>query len=115
MAEDDELIGELLGEMLADMGHEVCAVESTEIDTVAAARLFRPDLLIVDLHLRPGSGIAAVDLIQQTRIIPHILVSGNIAQVRERRPDAIMLEKPYNQASLAAAIDRASEPAMHHE
>jgi CheY-like chemotaxis protein len=109
VAEDDELIGDLLAEMLANMGHVVCAIESTEAGTVAAARQFQPELLIVDLKLSLGSGIDAVDLILQTRFIPHILVSGNIAKVRELRPDAIMLEKPYTQISLASAIRRASE------
>ena len=43
VAEDDNLIGELLADMLANMGHVVCAVESTEAGTVAAAReLLRP-------------------------------------------------------------------------
>jgi CheY-like chemotaxis protein len=113
VAEDDDLIGELLSEMLVEMGHAVCAVTTTEADTVAAAHRFQPDLLIVDFHLNPGSGVDAVDLIMQTRSIPHILVSGNIAKVRELRPDAVMLEKPYNRASLLSAIRRTSEQAQH--
>ena len=111
VAEDDDLIGEMLAEMLVSMGHEVCAIESSEAGTVAAALRFSPDLLIVDLQLSPGSGIAAVDRITQTRSVPHILVSGNIARARDLRPEAIMLEKPYTQASLALAIRRASERA----
>jgi len=111
VAEDDELIGELLSEMLVQMGHGVCSIETTEAGTVAAARLYQPDLLIVDLRLSPGSGVDAVDLIMQTRFIPHILVSGSIARLRELRPDAIMLEKPYTQAALAAAILRTSQHA----
>jgi len=104
VAEDDSLIGELLAEMLTLMGHTVCAITTTEIDTVAAAHRFQPDLMIVDLGLNPGSGIAAVDLINRTTFIPHILVSGNIAQIRQLRAGAIMLEKPYTPASLATAI-----------
>jgi hypothetical protein len=38
-------------------------------------------------------------------------VSGSIARLRELRPDAIMLEKPYTQAALAAAILRTSQHA----
>ena len=113
VAEDDDLIGELLSEMLVGMGHAVCAVTSTEADTVLAAHRFQPDLMIVDFRLSPGSGIDAVDLITQTRFIPHILVSGNIARVRELRPDAETLEKPYTQAALAAAISRTSEQNHH--
>ena len=110
VAEDDSLIGELLGEMLALMGHTVCAVTTNEIDTVAAAHRFQPDLMIVDMGLNPGSGIAAVDLIMRTHFIPYILVSGNIARVRELRPTAMMMEKPYSKAALAAAIARSTQP-----
>lgn len=113
VAEDDELIGELLSEMLLQMGHAVCAVTTTQADTVAAAGLCQPDLLIVDFRLSPGNGIDAVDLILQTRHIPHILVSGNIAKVRALRPDAVMLEKPYTRASLLSAIARTSAQAHH--
>jgi len=109
IAEDDELIGELLGEILVEMGHVVCAIKSTETGTVNAALQFQPDLMIVDSQLSPGSGIDAVDRIIQTRPVAHIMVSGNIASVRERRPDAIMLQKPYTRLSLASAILRASE------
>ena len=109
VAEDDELIGELLGEMLAGMGHEVCAIEVTEAGAVVAARQSRPDLLIVDIHLNPGCGIAAVDAIQHVRPVPHILVSGNIASLRARRPDAVMLEKPYTLVALCCAMRRARD------
>ena len=107
VAEDDDLIGELLAEMLTGMGHVICAVEASEAGTVEAARRFQPDLLIVDLQLSPGSGIDAVDRIMQTRVTPHILMSANIAKIRELRPDAVMLEKPFTQASLALAKRRA--------
>ena len=113
VAEDDSLIGELLAEMLTLMGHTVCAITTTEIDTVAAAHRFQPELMIVDLGLNPGSGIAAVDLINRTTFIPHILVSGNIARVRQLRPGAMMLEKPYTCASLAAAIACTAETGRH--
>jgi CheY-like chemotaxis protein len=107
VAEDDELVGELLEGILGYLGHEVCAIESSEAGVVEAARQFQPDLLIADFHLSPGSGIAAVDRIAQTRACPHILVSGSIAKVRELRPHAIMLEKPYTISGLASAIQRA--------
>lgn len=103
VAEDDDLIGELLAEMLTNMGHMVCAVEASEAGTVEAARRFQPDLLIVDLQLSPGSGISAVDTIMLMRPTPHVLMSANILRLREMRPHAIMLEKPFTQASLLLA------------
>jgi len=111
VAEDDVIIGELLAEILVDMGHDVCAITTSEADTVAAARQWHPDLLIVDRQLSPGSGVDAVDTIMQTSYIPHILVSGSIASLRKLRPDAIMLEKPYSPAALASAIVRTCKPA----
>lgn len=109
IAEDDELIGELLGEMLFNLGHVVCAVESSEAGTVEAAWRCQPELLIVDLQLSPGSGIDAIALITQTMAVPHILASGNIARLREQRTAAITLQKPYTQALLVQAIRHASE------
>jgi CheY-like chemotaxis protein len=109
VAEDDELIGELIAEMLAKMGHEVCAIASSETGTVEAARQFQPDLLIVDVQLSPGSGVDAVARIMQTQTIPHILVSANFAKLRELGPEVIVLKKPYTQASLALAMHRAGE------
>ena len=57
------MIGMLLGELLAGMGRVVCAVETTEADTVIAAARCRPDLLIVDVRLDQGRGFRAVDAI----------------------------------------------------
>ncbi len=111
VAEDDELIAELLCDILVGMGHTVCAVTVSQAATVAAARQFQPELLIVDFRLSPGSGVDAVDLIMQTRFIPHILVSGSMAQLRALRPEAILLEKPYTRAALSAAIERTIEHA----
>ena len=108
VAEDNDLIGELLSEMLTEMGHSVCAVTTTQADTVAAATKFHPDLLIVDFRLNPGNGVQAVDTIEQTMPIRHILVSGNIAEVCKLRPDAVVLQKPYDRAALIAAIDRSA-------
>jgi len=108
VAEDDDLISELLSELLVSMGHVVCTITSTEAETVRATLEFEPELLIVDYKLSPGSGIAALEQILRKRHFPHIVVSSNIAGVLALRPDAIMLEKPFTQASLADAILRAS-------
>ena len=37
------------------------------------------------------------------RPTPHVLMSANILRLREMRPHAIMLEKPFTQASLLLA------------
>ena len=105
--EDDALIGMLLAEMLAEMGHEVCAIEATETDAVAAAARHKPDIMIVDARLRDGSGISAVEKILLVGNIPHLYVSGDTASVRARKPHAVVIEKPFREADLANAILRA--------
>ena len=104
VVEDDAMIGMLLSEMLEDMGHEVCAVAATEAEAVADAARCKPGLLIVDQHLREGSGNAAVDRIFQNGVIPCIIVSG--APVHSNQPGMAVLQKPFLEADLVRAIRR---------
>lgn len=61
VAEDDAVIAMLFAEVLTGMGYDVCAIESTEADLVVAAARCRPDVMIVDVRLRNGSGVSAVE------------------------------------------------------
>jgi DNA-binding response OmpR family regulator len=111
VAEDNALIGMLLADMLIAMGHDVCAVEATERATVASAARYRPDLLIVDGTLRNGSGVGAVATILRSHAIAHIFVTGDQDSIQERMPDAVILEKPFNEARLREAIRKVIRPA----
>jgi DNA-binding response OmpR family regulator len=106
VAEDNALIGMLLADMLTTMGHNVCAVEATETDTVASAIRHRPELLIADGWLREGSGVDAVKTILQSQIMSYIIVTGDPEGIRPRMPGAVILKKPFNEASLEAAIHK---------
>ncbi|MFG1376810.1 response regulator [Xanthobacter autotrophicus] len=106
IVEDDFMIGIHLAEMLEGMGYEVCSVEATEADAVAAAERCRPDLMIVDAWLRDGSGIAAVATICRSRPVPHVFVSGDAASVRAVLPAAVVVEKPFREDVLARVIQR---------
>ncbi|HQT38455.1 MAG TPA: response regulator [Acidocella sp.] len=107
IAEDDPMICMLLTEMLMEMGHTVCAAVATHDDAVIQAAKLKPDLMIVDAGLRGGSGVDAMTKILAIGFIPHLFMSGNIAKVRMQRPDAIMLEKPFNELALTQALQRA--------
>jgi CheY-like chemotaxis protein len=106
VVEDDAMIGVLLGEMLEEMGYDVCGIETTEADAVTAAARHRPDLMIVDVQLGAGSGISAIDTIHRAGPVPHVFVSGDIAELRALKPDSIAIQKPYREAELALAIRR---------
>jgi two-component system, response regulator PdtaR len=111
VVEDDALIGMLLAEMLEEMGHEVCAIEATEADAVTAAVRCRPDLMIVDAQLGDGSGVSAVEKIGRTGSVPHLFVSGDISRIGALRPGAVVIQKPFREAELARAIQRALDNA----
>ena len=107
IVEDDALIGMLLSDMLEIMGHEVCAIEATECGAVKAAAKFRPEMMIVDAHLRDGSGMAAVDQIIAHSFVAHLFVTGDQRSVSRQRPGAVVISKPFTEATLANALSRA--------
>ena len=107
VVEDDAIIGMLLAEMLAGMGHDVCAIEATEADAVIAAARCKPDLMIVDVGLGDGSGIAAMDTIHRTGPVPHVFVSADVSRFRKLRPSSLFIQKPYRESDLARVIRQA--------
>ncbi len=106
IVEDDDFIGMMYAESLAEMGHGVCAVVTTEQGAVAAAAKYGPDFLIVDGSLAEGSGTAAVAEILRGGFVPHLFVSGNAAEIAALVPGASILEKPFRVAELGRAVQR---------
>ena len=105
VVEDDALIALLLAELLAGMGHDVCATAATEGEAVLAAARCRPDLMIVDAGLGRGSGVSAVEEICRAGRLAHVFVSGDAERVRLRQPDAVVVRKPFRRAELVRAIE----------
>lgn len=101
------MIAMLLAELLAGMGHEVCATAATESEAVSAAASYRPDLMIVDAGLGHGSGVAAVEQILRAGPIAHMFISGDAGRVKTRKPSAVVVRKPFRKAELVRAIDTA--------
>ena len=107
LAEDEALIAMYLAETLVEMGHEVCGTEATQRGLVAAAALHKPDLMIVDVRLGEGSGLLAVEEILARRFIPHVFASGDRRTLRRLESGSVVIEKPFQEAQLASAIERA--------
>jgi hypothetical protein len=63
--------------------------------------------MIVDAGLGHGSGVAAVEEILRAGPVAHLFLSGDAGRVQTRRPDAIVVRKPFREAELARAIDNA--------
>ena len=96
------MIAMLLAEMLGDMGYRVCAISATEEDAVVVATRCKPGLMIVDEHLREGTGASAVERILLNGPVPCVFISG--APVRRDRQGATMLQKPFLEQDLVRAI-----------
>ena len=105
LVEDDAMIGPLLAETLTGLGYEVCGIEATEAGAVAAAARHRPDLMIVDVNLAEGTGIAAMGRINRAAPVPHLFMSGRAKQAA--MPGSVLLTKPFREADLVRAIGRA--------
>jgi two-component system, response regulator PdtaR len=88
-----------LAEVLADMGYDVCAIEGTKADAVAAAVRCKPDLMIVDGGVRDGSGVSAVEEILRTGFVLHVFLSGDTSGFRALRPGAVAIQKPSQRTS----------------
>ena len=105
VVEDDATIGPLLAETLIGLGYEVCGVEATEGGAVSAAARHRPDLMIVDVNLAGGSGLAAMACITRLAPVPHLFMSGHTRQADML--GEVLLVKPFRVTDLVEAIERA--------
>ncbi len=100
--DDDQTIGMLLAATLEDMDLDVCAIETTQGGAVETALRLRPDLMLVDARLGPGSGLAAMAEIERHGHVPHIFMSGERLPVGVRNAPALL--KPFSREQLSEAI-----------
>ena len=102
LVEDEPTIAMLLARVLRNQGHEVCAVATSEAGAIAAAALHHPQIILVDVRLRPGSGVAAMTAILQHGFVPHVFTSGTV--IDGLAPEVILLKKPFTEPELAVAL-----------
>ena len=105
LVEDDETIRQNTAELLEFFGHTVLLAASGE-EAVDLLKVTQPDVLLSDIALPGMSGLA---LAQQARsLMPRLRVvfaSGQAEQIAV--PGAVLLQKPYDGAALAAALNAA--------
>ena len=105
--EDDYLISRALEDVLGTLGFHSFSFARSEDAAIAAVRDRMPDLITADLRLLPGDGVAAVEVILQKRNVPVIFVTGYAADLEERVPAAVVVNKPIKEQELASAVKRA--------
>lgn len=105
--EDEALITLMIEDLLLDLGFGTFDIAVTEAEAVMAAAEHRPDLITSDVHLLVGSGIDAVHTICFNCAIPIVFVTANAGQVRERRPAAVVVDKPIQVAAFRQSVGTA--------
>jgi CheY-like chemotaxis protein len=109
--EDDAVVAALIAEVLGEIGAGTepvwVAIAATEEQAVAAAGEHCPDVITADLHLRAGSGRAAVRRIgQRCNGTAVVYVTGNPEELHDM-PEAHIVAKPFTVDALRRAIDAA--------
>jgi CheY-like chemotaxis protein len=108
LAEDDLQVGEMVGAMLADLGHRVTRAETADAALELIQAGANVDLLLTDL-IMPGDK-TGVDLAREATLLrpdlPVILSSGYTGEALDAARDAPwpLLQKPYGREALARQI-----------
>jgi CheY-like chemotaxis protein len=108
IVEDESLVAMNMELTLAEAGFRVVAVVDTEKDAIEAAQRLKPDIVLMDIALREGDGIAAAAEIVRMLKLPVIFVTGNTDM---RTLNAIkqvassgLIRKPFISERLAALV-----------
>ena len=115
IADDDQVIRALLGDMLVDLGHAVVQA-GNGAEAVELAARERPDAVILDFLMPKLSGLDALKAMRDRGLrMPAVLLTAiSDASLRDLEdfdgPDAV-LEKPFKKRS----IEKALAKAMHAE
>lgn len=102
--EDEAVVALAIEDVLRDCGCSSFDVAGTADEAVKAAAQRCPDLITSDVRLAPGCGIDAVEAICADKTIPVIFITGTPGDVQARRPDNLILHKPFSATRLAEAV-----------
>jgi len=108
--EDEPVIALDISGLVADMGHTVIGVASSQAEAVQLARRANPGLVLADIDLGAGgSGLTAVKAILQGMTVPVIFVTAYPEQLLtgERPEPTYLVTKPFEPDTLKVTISQA--------
>ena len=109
VVEDEMLIGMLLEDMLADLGHEVAAVVPRLKDALAAVETGDFDLAILDVHLQGESAFPVAEALI-ARNIPFVFATGYGERgLPDSYRDRPVLQKPFAKDDLERVLGQISK------
>lgn len=106
---DDELdMRDYFSEMIPDLGHHLLGVAATGAELLSQCRQLQPDLIITDIRMPDGDGLAAAKQYADERFTPVILFtafhdSNILSQAADSHVFAYLV-KPIERAQLESAI-----------
>lgn len=107
--EDEPIIAMDIEMIVSELGHDVVAVATTHTEAVAEAQKHRPGLVLADIQLADNSsGVEAVQEILASMTVPAIFITAFPERLLtgDRPEPAFLLTKPYQPATLRAAISQ---------
>jgi PAS domain S-box-containing protein len=118
IVDDEEPIRRLLGRLLAKRGYEVA--EATNVDeAVALTETFKPGLVICDVRMPDGGGIALYRRLRDEQPNARrgfIFITGDLSSMQPLESevsDAVTLAKPFTAAELDALLAQIAPMSSH--
>jgi PAS domain S-box-containing protein len=112
IVEDEPITAEDLQEALIEMGYTVNAMVSTAADAIREAERTRPDLIIMDIHIRGDiDGVDAARTIRQRFDIPAVYLTAHadaetLSRAKLAEPLGYII-KPFQEPEMQATIEMA--------
>jgi FixJ family two-component response regulator len=115
LVDDDVAVLRALARMLTLRGYSVTTFNSAE-EFLATVEQYRPEMVLLDLRMPKIDGLALQSLLVDRGVdVPIVFLSGHgdvATSVRAIRGGAVdFLEKPCDESTLLASLDRAAEVA----
>jgi DNA-binding LytR/AlgR family response regulator len=109
LVEDEAIVRRDLEITLKNHGHEVVGACATAEEAVELCEELRPHVVLMDIHLREGSGVDAANLIKERTGTPVIFISANsdsstLSKARLAVPHGF-ITKPFKAVDVIAAVD----------
>jgi two-component system, response regulator PdtaR len=114
IVDDEFLIVMGLQDRLEDIGWDVCATAANANEAIAAARKYRPAIVLMDVRLQGDmDGIEAAREIQESVGSKVIFITGSrepatIARIEQSHPSAVLF-KPISDRQLREAVESAGQ------
>ncbi|MGA7120609.1 MAG: diguanylate cyclase [Polyangiaceae bacterium] len=118
VVEDEALIAFDIQSALVGFGYDVPATMATAREAMQAVETFRPDLVLMDVHLKGGDdGVVAAAAIQACRPTPVVFLTGYADDETVERAGGVesygYLLKPFNDRELRATVEIALRRHAH--